>query len=85
MIKSLPAVVYKKHILGLLWDNGKIEVLRSSRLKGAPLINPSEIIDTHASEDIRAATIEDFQAFKVCHNESFLLNQSNLVKETTGN
>lgn len=79
----LPAVVYKEHTLGLLWGDGNIEVLHSSLLKGARDFSAhSRIIYIYDNKDIRAATAEDFEEFRVCHHESYLLNQTTLIQET---
>lgn len=77
----LPAVIYKEHTLGLLWGDGSIEVLHSSILKGAPFSLHPDIISSFTCKEVRAATIEDFKEFRVCHHEAYLLNQTTLIQE----
>ncbi len=67
-----PAVVYREHTLGLLGDDGWIQPLRISALKGAPF-HLHEAPFVPDMKDVRPATLADFDEFRVRYHPDYLI------------
>jgi len=74
---SLMAVVYKDHTLGLLGEAfgaRSVQVLNSKRHKSGicPLRGPLLFVN---DEEIKPATLKDFETFKVVYNKGYRLEE----------
>jgi hypothetical protein len=71
---KMTAVIYKEHTFGILGErSGKpfIEVLRTNA-RNWSTIRAGETIDNVAGGDFRIASSDDFEEYKIAHNNDYL-------------
>lgn len=77
-VNKVQAVVYQENTLGLLGINGSrpsIEIL-STKSKSFGSTPHSSIIHSVDANDYREATLADFDRFRVCHSDCYLIAQT---------
>lgn len=75
-VNAVQAVVYKGHTLGVIYESRAgacIEVLRTHS-RHLATTNHSDIIHFVKEDEYRNATLADFNEYRVCHSECYLID-----------
>lgn len=75
MSNPVQCVVYREHTLGYIQHDGSIAILHESVLRGAPwrVAASVEPIPYYGLNEIRPATREDFDIYRVSHHADYLV------------